>query len=106
MEKRIVYSVPGMENILARKDLIYKNADGQSLTADVYLPAEDKRTSHPVVILIHGGVPPGGHPKDWGVFVSWGQLIGASGMAAGTFNHRLLWHNGFDASSLAAATQD
>jgi acetyl esterase/lipase len=106
MEKRIVYSVPGMENIPVRKDLTYKNADGQTLTADVYLPAEDKRTPNPVVILIHGGVPPGVHPKDWGVFVSWGQLIGASGMAAVTFNHRLLWNNGFDAASLAAATQD
>jgi len=27
-------------------------------------------------------------------------------MAAVTFNHRLLWNNGFDASSLAAASQD
>jgi len=64
MEKRIVYSVPGMENIPVRKDLTYKTADGESLTADVYLPAEDKPTSNPVVILIHGGVPPGVHPKD------------------------------------------
>ncbi len=42
------------------------------------------------MILIHGGpIPPNllTTPKDWGLFQSYGRLLGASGLAAITFNH-------------------
>ena len=102
--KRIVYSIPGMERINVRKNLTYKRVDGTELRADVYLPANSKRTERrPAVIFIHGGrVPPNLRttPKDWGVFVSYGQLVAASGFVGVTFNHRFYaWESLHDSQS-------
>lgn len=104
--KRIVYEVPGMEKISPRRDLVYKSADGEPLEADFYLPERDAGRPHPVVVFIHGAVPKGVKAKDMPPFVSWGQLIAASGMAAVTFNHRAEWANGFVPGSLARAAAD
>ena len=81
-EKRIVYQVPGMDRVHVQKNLTYKDVAGQSLLLDVYIPAEPSpETGHPVVLLIHGGpVPPHTAVKDWGTFVSYGQLLAASGV--------------------------
>jgi dienelactone hydrolase len=103
---RIVYEIPGMESITPRRDLVYKTADGEPLEADFYLPEKDAGRPHPVVIFIHGAVPKGVKAKGMAVFVSWGQLIAASGMAAVTFNHRAEWQNGFVEGSLAKAATD
>jgi dienelactone hydrolase len=102
--KRIVYQVPGMENIAAHRDLKYKAADGEALEADLYLP--QSTGPHPVVILIHGALPKGVKAKGMPPFVSWGQLIAASGMAAVAFNHRAEWGNGFVAGTLVKAAAD
>src|SRR5690349_20658141 len=102
---RIVYAVPAMETIALRRDLQYKIAEGEPLCADLYLP-DNKAGAHPVVIFIHGAVPKGVKAKDMAPFVSWGQLVAASGMAAVTFNHRAEWANGFVAGSLARAATD
>lgn len=89
-DKRIVYQVPGMDRVHAQKNLMYKVVAGQPLLLDVYTPADaSPKTGYPVVLLIHGGpVPPRTAAKDWGTFVSYGQLLAASGVAAVTFNHR------------------
>ena len=86
-EKRIVYQVPGMDRVHVQKNLTSKDVAGQSLLLDVYIPAEPSpETGHPVVLLIHGGpVPPHTAVKDWGTFVSYGQLLAASGVAAAAF---------------------
>jgi acetyl esterase/lipase len=106
-EKRIVYSVPGMERIAPRANLVYKSAAGKSLLADLYLPP-DATAPAPIVIFIHGAIPEGIgiEAKDGGAFVSWGQLIAASGMAGVTFNHRMRWANGFASGSVAEAAED
>jgi acetyl esterase/lipase len=95
--KRIVYSVPGMERVEVRRDLVYKRAADFALKADVYSPPRHKRgTPQPAVIFIHGGsLPPNllTKPKDWGVYRSYGQLIAASGFVGITFNHR---YHGYD----------
>ena len=106
-EKRIVFSLPAMEGITPRANLIYKTAEDGPLLADLYLPPAATALS-PVVIFIHGGVPDGipSKPKDWGVFVSWGQLIAASQMAGVTFNHSMRWNNGFVPGSIEKATDD
>lgn len=60
------------------------------LLFDIYHPAEQSKAA-PAVILIHGGPIPANlltNPKDWGLFQSFGRLLGASGLAAITFNHR------------------
>jgi acetyl esterase/lipase len=90
--KRIVYTIPGMDQVQVRKDVTYKHAPERDLTADVYMPPDlsgDER--RPGVVFIHGGyLPPNlrTQPKDWGVFVSYGQLMAASGLIGITFNHR------------------
>jgi acetyl esterase/lipase len=89
--KRVVYSVPMMDQVRVRKNLVYKVVDGKSLTADVYTPAGSGPMERPVVVFIHGGPIPHNLltlPKEWGLFVSYGQIIAASRFVGVTFNHR------------------
>jgi acetyl esterase/lipase len=92
LPKRIVYSAPGMERIKAKKDVVWKRVDGLDLKLDVYAPPGGKRGKPlPAVVFIHGGPLPSNlrtEPKDWGVYVSYGQLAAASGFVGVTFNHR------------------
>jgi acetyl esterase/lipase len=90
--KRIVYSVPAMEQVKLRKDLTYKRAADAELKMDIYSPVGSQAGARrPAVVFIHGGrIPPNlrSKPKDWGVFISYGQLVAASGYVGVTFNHR------------------
>jgi acetyl esterase/lipase len=86
---RVVYTVPGMDAVSVRRHLVYKTADGQALHMDVYSPSGPTR-SRPAVILIHGGPIPRTGAKNMGVFVSYGELLAASGFVAVTFDHRFL----------------
>jgi acetyl esterase/lipase len=86
---RVVFSVPGMDAVSVRRDLVYKVADGQPLQVDVYSPSGPPR-SRPAVILIHGGPIPRIGAKNMAVFVSYGELLAASGLVAVAFDHRFL----------------
>ena len=86
---RIVLSVPGMDAVKANRNLVYKSADGQPLHMDVYAPPGPLRP-RPAVILIHGGPIPRIGARNMGVFVSYGELLAASGFVAVTFDHRFL----------------
>ena len=89
--KRIVYSVPGMSRVRVRRDVTYKRVAGAELKMDVYSPPGARGARRPAVIFIHGGrIPPNllTTPKDWGAYVSFGQLVAASGFVGVTFNHR------------------
>jgi acetyl esterase/lipase len=86
---RIVLSVPGMDAVSARRDLVYKAAEGRPLHMDVYSPPGLAR-SRPAVILVHGGPIPKVGAKNMGVFVSYGELLAASGFVAVAFDHRFL----------------
>jgi acetyl esterase/lipase len=86
---RVVFSVPGMDRINVRRDLVYKTVDGQPLHMDVYSPSGSPQP-RPAVILIHGGPVPRIGAKNMGVFISYGELIAASGFVAVTFDHRYL----------------
>jgi hypothetical protein len=68
---------------------------------DVYAPSGSGLTMRlPAVILVHGRpIPSQARPKDWAVFVSYGELLAASGLIAVTFNHRFS-----DGSQLEAAS--
>ncbi len=87
---RIVYSVPGMDRVEVKKDLVYRTVSERSLKMDVYSPAHSDNPS-PVIFLIHGGpVSPDSNLKDAQPLVSLAQLLAASGFSAVVFNHRLL----------------
>ena len=86
---RVVLSVPGMDAVKVNRNLIYKTVDGEALHMDVYAPAGPPR-SRPAVILIHGVPIPRIGMKNIGMFVSYGELLAASGLVAITFDHRFL----------------
>src|SRR5215471_1629290 len=94
LSSRVVYSVPGMDRVKVDRDISYKQIGSTQLNMDVYRPLELNTTAlRPAVIFIHGGylpadLPVSGLPKEWGVFLSYGQLVAASGFVGITFNHR------------------
>jgi acetyl esterase/lipase len=100
--KRIVYSVPGITRVKVVKDRVYKRVGGAELKMDVYSPP-GRGARRPAVIFIHGGrIPPNLRttPKDWGAYVSLGQLVAASGFVGVTFNHRFYtWESLADSQS-------
>lgn len=90
-ELPVVYSLPNMEGAIVRPDIVYKTADTGDLLMDVYYPEDyEGETRLPAVIYVHGDASPEflQNAKDWGSFVSWGQLAAASGLIGITFNHR------------------
>lgn len=103
VNKPVVYTVPGMDRVKVRKDIVYKKTDDPNMKMDVYTPAGlapgEKR---PAAILLHGGAPTRFQPKEWGFFQSWGRLVAASGMAGVTFTYRIT----FPASHLADSGAD
>ena len=90
-QKRTLYSIPGMERAIVRKDLTYKTVDDTPLKLDLYYPPDyEGDEALATVILVHGEWPPGliERSKDLGGFVSLGQLVAASGLIGVNFNHR------------------
>ena len=99
----VVYSVPGMEKVSVKSDLRYTAADNPHLLMDVYAPPGlAKGERRPAVLFIHGGAGAETRPKDWGIYISWGRLVAASGMVGVTFTHRL----GYPKPLLAEAAGD
>ena len=84
----IALQIPGMHRAVVRRNVVYARRGGRALRLDVYRPAGSKpRVRVPGVLLVHGstGDP---SPKDWGIYVGWGQLLAARGLAGIPFNHR------------------
>ncbi len=88
--RRLVYETPGMRAVNVRKDAVYKTAQDLRLLADFYYPSNVEGEPLPAVIFVHGDASPEilRGAKDWGQFVSWGQLAAASGLVGVTFNRR------------------
>jgi len=90
-----VYSVPGMDQVQVRRDIVYKTVDSEKgkidLKLDWYAPTAAKPGStYPVVVLISGGGIEGA-PHDWrdaGVYLSYGRILAASGFVAITYSKR------------------
>ncbi len=93
--KRIVYDFPGMQQVTVQRDLVYGNsADGNPLVMDVYRPAvANDQSASPVVVFVAGYADPGFTQvvgcrfKEMGAYVSWSELIAASGMVAVTYTN-------------------
>ncbi len=73
--KDVALQIPGMHRAQAQRNLVY--AAGRRL--DVYRPAGAGGRRLPAVLFIHGSGGP--DVKDAGVYVGWGQLAAASGLA-------------------------
>jgi acetyl esterase/lipase len=97
LARPIVYSVPGMDKVDARLDIVYRREGPDEMKMDIYIPPGlEADARRPGVIFIHGG-PLGKNPspgaKDWGVYRSYGRLMAASGLIGVTFDHRYLSMN-------------
>jgi dienelactone hydrolase len=91
----VVYSIPAVEAVTARRDLPYRTSESGSLTFDVYdPPGRSPHERRPAVLIVFGysdaGFPKvfGRRFKDMGQTVSWAKLIAASGMVAILYSNR------------------
>jgi hypothetical protein len=77
----IALQIPGMHRAVVRRDVVYARRDGRLLRLDVYRPAgSTPRARLPGVLLVHGSTS-APSPKNWGIYVGWGQLLAARGLA-------------------------
>ena len=90
-DKRVVYGIPGMQNILVDRGVTY-NASG--LTMDLYRPRETNAAPSPAVLIALGypdvgvATPFGCQFREMGTMVSWAQLFAASGMVGVLYETR------------------
>lgn len=90
IDRRVVYSVPGMDHVTISRDLVYKTVDGLQLKFDVYRPSGNSAPRRPAIVFVNGDGPPEMilRAKDWGQYTSWGKLAAGVGLVGVTFNHR------------------
>jgi dienelactone hydrolase len=113
--KRVLYAIPGMEEIEVRPEVEYHRSEASALTLDLYYPREPRHEAGTPAVVIVAGYPDAGFErfvgcrfKEMGSSVSWAQLIAASGLIAVTYANRepaadlsaLLRHIRADAATL------
>jgi hypothetical protein len=91
-KRRLVYQIPDMKNVIKHEGIIFHSGEGTNLKLDLYSPPNiNKNKRLPLVILINGYPDSvikswfGVGQKDLEIFVSWSELIAASGMIAVTY---------------------
>jgi dipeptidyl aminopeptidase/acylaminoacyl peptidase len=88
---RVVYSLPGMEEGPVCRDILFKTVGDLTLKMDVYTPGDlVPGSAHPAVILVSGGDASAEtlRTREIGLYVSYGQLLAASGFIGIVFDHR------------------
>ena len=95
VNRRVVYRLPKMREVTPLKERPYAGSDGEALAMDIYLPPHRQQMDPlPAVVFVFGYPDPGmrrifGCPaKDIGTYVSWAELIAASGMVGVTYTNR------------------
>lgn len=85
LARRVVLSVPSMESVAVQTRT---SRTGRAL--DVYRRTGLENEQAPAVVFIPGDAPEEviANAKDWGQYVSWGQLVASRGLVAVTANHR------------------
>jgi dienelactone hydrolase len=114
-KKRVVYRIPGMDDVTIRRDVEYQRTGTGALTLDLYAPpGVESGARLPAVVFVSGYSDPGFQKmlgcrlKEMESCVSWGQLTAASGLAAITYStiepatdiHALLQYLGQNAAAL------
>ncbi|HWQ36482.1 MAG TPA: hypothetical protein VNQ79_26855 [Blastocatellia bacterium] len=92
-KKRIVYRIPGMNDVTIRRDVGYQITGTGALTFDLYLPPDAESGARlPAMVFVSGYSDPGFQRmlgcrlREMESYVSWGQLTAASGLAAVTYS--------------------
>lgn len=91
-KKRVLYTLPGMNDVTIRRQIEYRRSGGSALTLDVYTPPDaDNRAPLPAVVFVIGFPDPGARrilgctANEMASYISWAQLVAASGLAAITY---------------------
>lgn len=91
-QRRIVYQIPEMKDVVCHKGEIYYSVNSMDLEADIYMPPGLSRGSRLPLVILTNNYPDAAwnklsYPvfKDWQMIISWAELIAASGMIAVTY---------------------
>jgi hypothetical protein len=94
-KRPVVYSMPGMERVVVRKELVYRTTDGGPLTMDVYYPPDAAIGSRRPAVVFVAGYNDVGYEKmlgcrfkDMAMSICWGQLAAASDMIGIAYTNR------------------
>jgi hypothetical protein len=91
MKDGCVLRLPGMDKVVVRPNLLYKQAGEKRLVFDLYLPPGGgaKGAPRPPLVVFANGVGDRDTSlKDWAIYTSWTRLTAVSGMAAVLANGR------------------
>lgn len=86
-----LYSIPGMDKVIVKRDLSFTTSAGASLKMNVAYPAGYKTGDRlPAVLFVNGvGDRPEATPlREWGQYASWSRLMAAAGYVAVTHESR------------------
>lgn len=94
-KKTVVCRIPGMDGVRVRRDVEFGAAETGALTMDIYYPPDAKLEARLPAVVFVAGFPDVGFEakvgckfKEMGSSVSWGRLVGASGLVAITYTNR------------------
>jgi len=85
----IVFELPGINDVIVKKDIPYQSISDSTLNLDIYYPPNFNFSRKiPAVIIVYGFnnesqiKMTGKQLRNWSVHISWCKVIAASGMAA------------------------
>ena len=91
-DKRIVYEIPEMHDVITHRGVVYQSVNETELKADIYLPPTNEDNEIVPLVIMVNDYPDttinhlwGRDQKEMELFISWSELIAASGMAAVTY---------------------
>lgn len=92
-KKRVVYQVPGMDDVTIRLDVEYQRTQASVQMMDLYSPAEAKSGARLPAVVFVSGYPDAGMQKmlgcklkEMGSYISWAKLTAAMGLVAITYS--------------------
>jgi hypothetical protein len=94
-KRRMLYTLPGMDAVMVRRDVEYRATEAGALTMDLYYPAGATSATPLPAIVVTLGYSDVGYQKalgcrfkDMAMSVSLGELAAASGIAAIVYTNR------------------
>lgn len=94
-KKQVLYTMPGIDAVIVRRDETYRMTDTGALTMDLYYPPDSRSGRRlPAVVFVLGLSDVGTKKmlgcaaKEMGSYVSWARLAAASGLVAVTYTNR------------------
>src|SRR4029453_14614763 len=92
--KRVVYPNAGADAVIVHRDVEYRAVADGRLTMDIYYPPQVKDGGRFGAVVFVTGFPDRGAEKflgckfkEMGSYISWAQLVAASGMVAVTYTN-------------------